>query len=221
MLKDGFHSGVVLVEMLVSLVAGLMVVAGGLSLFASVIIAGNATLMLSRLNQEVQAVTDVIARDIQRAGYHPASAAEMATGTSTSLSVARKYMFSTSADLYQAAGETVAGCIRVKYWDPASASGSGSIVRTYGYVASSKQLRVSTLYAEPVNSALAGSDCTAGAQLVSGTEVVIDSLGFEPLSGAASSGVRAVRIRISASHARNPALSMSLERQVKIRNDGY
>jgi type IV pilus assembly protein PilW len=57
--------------------------------------------------------------------------------------------------------------------------------------------------------------------LVSSTEVVIDNLGFDLVSGSIPTGVRAVNIRITASHARNPDLSISLERRVKVRNDGY
>lgn len=221
MLKLKRQQGMSLVEMLVSLVAGLVVLAGALSLFSSVIVSGNTTLMLSRLNQDVQAVTDIIARDIQRAGYHPSAAVEMADEVSPALSVARKYIFSTTADLYTAAGETKPNCIRVKYWDPEPASGTGSVVRTYGYASSSKLLRVNTLYSEPSSAALASADCTTGAQLVSSPEVRIDNLSFELVSGSTPTGVRSVNIRISASHARNPDLSISLERRVKVRNDGY
>ncbi|PSJ39297.1 type IV pilin [Zobellella taiwanensis] len=215
------QKGMTLVEMLVSLVAGLVVVAGGISLFTSVIVSGNTTLMLSRLNQDVQAVTDIIARDIQRAGYHPSAAIDIANEVSPALSVARKYIFSTTADLYTAAGEAQPSCIRVKYWDPEPASGTGSVVRTYGYASSSKLLRVYTLYTEPDSAALTNADCTGGNQLVSSTEVVIDNLSFELVSGSTPTGVRAVNIRISASHASNPDLSISLERRVKVRNDGY
>ncbi|MBL1376848.1 PilW family protein [Zobellella iuensis] len=221
MLRVKQQQGMSLVEMLVSLVAGLVVVAGGVALFSAVIVSGTTTLMLSRLNQEVQAVIDMIARDIQRAGYHPGAALEMADEVSPALSVARKYIFSTTADLYTAAGDTRPSCIRVKYWDPEPASGFGSIVRTYGYSSSGKLLRVNTLYTEPAGAALASADCSTGAQLVASPEVVIDNLEFELVSSGNPSGVRAVNIRLSATHARNPKLSLSLERRVKIRNDDY
>ncbi|MHA6963025.1 PilW family protein [Zobellella denitrificans] len=210
------QNGMSLVEMLVSLVAGLVVVAGGISLFTSVIVSGNTTLMLSRLNQDVQAVTDIIARDIQRAGYDPNAVALVGNSPPS----ASAYTFSTEKDLWPASPAT-ATCIRVKYWDPEPASGTGSVVRIYGYASSSKLLRVYTLYTEPDSAALTNADCTGGNQLVSSTEVVIDNLGFDLVSGSIPTGVRAVNIRITASHARNPDLSISLERRVKVRNDGY
>jgi type IV pilus assembly protein PilW len=121
------QQGMSLVEMLVSLVAGLVVVAGGISLFTSVIVSGNTTLMLSRLNQDVQAVTDIIARDIQRAGYDPNAVALVGNSPPS----ASAYTFSTEKDLWPASPAT-ATCIRVKYWDPEPASGRQ---RLYSYMA--------------------------------------------------------------------------------------
>jgi type IV pilus assembly protein PilW len=205
------QQGMSLVEMLVSLVAGLVVVAGGISLFTSVIVSGNTTLMLSRLNQDVQAVTDIIARDIQRAGYDPNAVALVGNSPPS----ASAYTFSTEKDLWPASPAT-ATCIRVKYRDTEEGANVG---RIYSYIAASQQLRVKD---NSASSALSSADCdTGGNQLVSSTEVVIDNLGFDLVSGSIPTGVRAVNIRITASHARNPDLSISLERRVKVRNDGY
>lgn len=205
------QQGMSLVEMLVSLVAGLVVVAGGISLFSSVMVAGNTTLMLSRLNQDVQAVTDIIARDIQRAGYDPNAVALVGNSPPS----ASAYTFSTAKDLWPAPPAT-ASCIRVKYRDTEEGADVG---RIYSYIASSQQLRVKD---NSASSALSSADCdTGGNQLVSSTEVVIDNLGFELVSGSTPTGGRSVKISISASHARNPDLSSSLERRVKVRNDGY
>jgi len=221
MLKRNKNSGFSVMEMLVSLVAGLVVVAGAISLFTSVMVSGNTTLMLSRLNQDVQSITDIMVRDIQRAGYHPSAAAELAPGTSVALTTATKYQFSTTADLYTASGATAPGCIRIKHWDPDPASGAGSVVRIYSYDTASKELKVKTDYNEPTSSALGSGDCSGGSKLVSETEVLIDSLSFALASGASATGMRAIDLSISASHATRPALSMSLQRQIKLRNDGY
>jgi type IV pilus assembly protein PilW len=211
MLKMKRQQGMSLVEMLVSLVAGLVVLAGALSLFSSVIVSGNTTLMLSRLNQDVQSVTDIIARDIQRAGYDPNAVALVGSSPPS----ASAYTFSTEKDLWPASPAT-ATCIRVKYRDTEEGANVG---RIYSYVAASQQLRVKD---NSASSALSSADCdTGGNQLVSSTEVVIDNLGFDLVSGSTPTGVRALNIRITASHARNPDLSISLERRVKVRNDGY
>ncbi|GAA3547208.1 type IV pilin [Zobellella aerophila] len=221
MLSPNKHAGFSVVEMLVSLVAGLVVVAGGISLFASVIISGNTTLMLSRLNQDLQAVGDIISRDLQRAGYHPSAAEDMALGAPTSGAVSPTYVFSTADDLYSASGAANPSCIRIKYWAPDPPSGSGAVVRVYNYDSVNKALKVSTSYSEPTSSALSSGDCSSGSKLVSDDEVLIDALSFELVSGSSPTGMRTVRVNITAAHAKKTELSMSLQRQVKIRNDGY
>ncbi|WP_458734367.1 PilW family protein [Zobellella taiwanensis] len=214
------QNGISLVEMLVSLVAGLVVVAGGISLFVSVMVSGNTTLMLSRLNQDVQAVTDMIARDIQRAGYHPSAAIDIANEVSLASSIASQYMFSTDNDLFPSGG--VATCIRVKYWEPDPPSGMpGGLTRIYSYDANNNRLRVNSLYSAIVTSPLASVDCDAGSMLVSDLEVDITSLEFELVSGSNPTGARALDIRVTANSAQKNNLSMTLERRVRLRNDGY
>ncbi|MDX1269703.1 MAG: type IV pilin [Oceanisphaera sp.] len=215
------NGGFSVVEMLVSLVAGLVVVAGAISLFTTVMVSGNTTLLLSRLNQDVQAITDIMVRDIQRAGYHPSAAAELAFGVPTSAASSPKYVFSTLADLHTSSVSTQPDCIRIKYWDPDPPSGEGSVVRVYGYDALNKALKVSTSYTVPGSSALDSGDCSGGNKLISEQEVLIDSLSFALASGTSASGMRAIELAISASHASRPALTMSLRRQIKLRNDGY
>jgi type IV pilus assembly protein PilW len=221
MLNIGRQGGFSVVELLVSLVAGLVVVASAISLFTSVMVSGNTTLMLSRLNQDVQSITDIMVRDIQRAGYHPSAAQDMAPGTPSSSAQSTKYQFSVSADLYTASGATAPGCIRIKHWDPDPASGAGSVVRIYSYDVANKELKVKTDYNEPTSSALGSGDCSGGNKLISEKEVLIDHLSFSLASGASATGMRAIDLAISASHATRPALSMSLQRQIKLRNDGY
>lgn len=214
------YRGFSMVEMLVSLVAGLVVVAGAISLFVSVIVSGNTSLMLSRLNQDVQAVSDIISRDIQRAGYHPSAAQDMALGTPASSASSPPYVFSTSDDLYSASGATNPNCIRIKYWETETAPAT-AVVRVYSYHSVSKELKVSTSYSAPSGGALSGTDCAGGSKLVADDEVLIEDVSFELVSGSSPTGMRAVRVSITAAHAKKPELSMSLQRQVKIRNDGY
>ncbi|MBR9856591.1 MAG: type IV pilin [Gammaproteobacteria bacterium] len=220
MLNIGRQGGFSVVEMLVSLVAGLVVVAGAISLFTTVMVSGNTTLLLSRLNQDVQAITDIIVRDIQRAGYHPSAAAELAFGVPTSAASSPKYVFSTSADLHTSSGSIQPDCIRIKYWDPDPPSGTGAVMRVYSYDKANKELKVATDYNEPAIVPLS-TLCGTGNKLISEEEILIDSLSFALASGASASGMRAIELAISTSHASRPALTMSLRRQIKLRNDGY
>ncbi|MFM5084808.1 hypothetical protein [Aeromonas media] len=54
---------------MVAMVAGLLLVAAASALFATILRANSTAMKVSRLNQEIQAITDMMARDIERAGY--------------------------------------------------------------------------------------------------------------------------------------------------------
>jgi prepilin peptidase dependent protein B len=61
--------GLTLVEVLVGLVVGLFVVAGGLAMLATFTDENRRLLLEARLAQDLRAASDVITRDIRRAGY--------------------------------------------------------------------------------------------------------------------------------------------------------
>ena len=219
------NGGFSVVEMLVSLVAGLVVVAGAISLFTSVMGSGNTTLMLSRLNQDVQGITDIMVRDIQRAGYHP-SAAQGMDGNASAASAARAVLFSTTDDLYASSGASAPDCIRIKYWD------GEPVTRIYRYDRASRELKCwgkngcapeGADITDTISNACtkASNSTSKWYNLIADQEISVDSLSFALASGASATGMRAIELAISASHATRPALAMSLQRQVKLRNDGY
>jgi prepilin peptidase dependent protein B len=61
--------GFSLVELLVGLTIGLFVIAGALSMFVSNILNSRRTLVEARLHQDLQSATDLISRELRRAGY--------------------------------------------------------------------------------------------------------------------------------------------------------
>ena len=63
------QSGVTLVEMLVGMAVGVIVISGGITVYASSVRGGNEALLASKLNQEIGALMHVVANDIRRAGY--------------------------------------------------------------------------------------------------------------------------------------------------------
>ena len=87
-------------------------VAAVTTLFVTTIRANSIAMKVSRLNQEIEAVTDMMARDIQRAGYD-ASAATTAGLQSTSV---HNFHFDATADLLDetATGSKLYRCIRFR-----------------------------------------------------------------------------------------------------------
>jgi type IV pilus assembly protein PilW len=63
------QSGLTFVEMLVGMAVGVIVISGGITIYASSVRGGNEALLSSKLNQEIGALMHVMANDIRRAGY--------------------------------------------------------------------------------------------------------------------------------------------------------
>jgi prepilin peptidase dependent protein B len=69
MKRRSVQRGVGLVELLVGLTVGLFIVAGGLSLLANFTGENRRLLLETRLAQDLRAASDLITRDLRRAGY--------------------------------------------------------------------------------------------------------------------------------------------------------
>ena len=67
--RNRLQLGITLVEVLVGLAVGLFVVAGGLAMLANFTGENRRLLLETRLMQDLRAASDIITRDIRRAGY--------------------------------------------------------------------------------------------------------------------------------------------------------
>ena len=67
------HHGVGIVELLVGLALGLFVVSGGLMLLAGLTDENRRLLLETRLTQDLRAASDLVTRDLRRAGYWDAA----------------------------------------------------------------------------------------------------------------------------------------------------
>lgn len=63
------HGGFGLVELMIGLTLGLIIISGVLGIFSNTVKNQSDNLKISRLNQELRAIMDVMTRDIRRAGY--------------------------------------------------------------------------------------------------------------------------------------------------------
>ncbi|MFM5598994.1 PilW family protein [Aeromonas veronii] len=203
-----------MVELMVAMVAGLLLVAAVTSLFATILKANQTAMQTSRLNQELQSITDMIARDVQRAGYDLGATAFLAAASGAR----SPFYFDTSSDLMieTSTGSKIYRCIVVKYDDDAdgvldNTSAAGE-TRLYNYNSAEKAIRL-----DEGNTA----SCSAGEKISTEQTIEITDLTFTMLSGSVSKGARAIRIVISGSDKKSPALKLTLQRDIKLRNDGY
>lgn len=207
-----------IVELMVAMVAGLLLVAAVTSLFATILKANQIAMQTSRLNQELQSITDMIARDVQRAGYDASAA------TSTRLAsgaLPSEFYFNTSTDL-------ASGCIVVSYDgrdedQPSSANGTSedneAVVYSYRADRSVWMVELSPPVSTPVSTL---QQCNSDGERISTNDIIdITALTFSLLGSSVSSGARTVRLSISGQHKANPALKLTLQRDIKLRNDGY
>ena len=63
------QAGVTLVELMIGLLVGLIVVAAGTNIFSTSIRGQTDNINLTRLNQDMRAMMDIMVRDIRRAGF--------------------------------------------------------------------------------------------------------------------------------------------------------
>lgn len=213
-LKDGGFS---LVELMVAMVAGLILVAAVTMLFVTTLRANSTAMKVSRLNQELQGVTDMIARDIQRAGYD----ASAATSLRLVSGATHPFYFDANTDWNNA-------CVLVRYDGrnidnaPSSANGipEDNEAVVYSYRAD-KSVRVDE-YSAVVSSPLSTLCSASGANAISteGT-IEITQFNFSFFPSSKPDGARAIKLEITGSYKDNPELTLSLSRDIKLRNDGY
>lgn len=218
-LKDGGFS---LVELMVAMVAGLILVAAVTMLFVTTLRANSTAMKVSRLNQELQGVTDMIARDIQRAGYD----ASAATSLRLVSGATHPFYFDANTDWNNA-------CVLVRYDGrnidnaPSSANGipEDNEAVVYSYRADKSvwvdELSVAEFYAA-VSSSLSTLCNVSGANRISteGT-IEITQFNFSFFPSSKPDGARAIKLEITGSYKDNPELTLSLSRDIKLRNDGY
>ena len=210
------HAGFSLVELMVAMVAGLLLVAAVTTLFATILRANSTAMKVSRLNQEVQAITDMMARDIERAGYDASAA------TSTRLAsgaLPSPFYFDASTDLMDetATGSNIYRCIRISYDDNENGvlnnSPSSSLeTRLYSYSSTDKGVKLATG---------ASPTCNSGSLISTDNTIEITQLTYRLLSSSQVSGARAIQLNISGRYKDNTELTLNLQRDIKLRNDGY
>ncbi|MNR12043.1 hypothetical protein D3C85_1283770 [compost metagenome] len=186
------------------------------TLFVTILRANSTAIKVSRLNQEVQAITDMMARDIERAGYDAsaATATRMVSGAAPS-----PFYFDSSTDLLDetATGSKIYRCIRVRYDDNANGvlnnSASSSLeTRMYSYSSADKGIKLATG---------ASPTCNSGSLISTDDTIEITQLTYNLLASSQVSGARAIQLNISGRYKDNTGLALNLQRDIKLRNNGY
>lgn len=210
------HAGFSLVELMVAMVAGLLLVAAVTTLFATILRANSTAMKVSRLNQEVQAITDMMARDIERAGYDASAASHTLVSGATS-----PFYFDGSNDVDNS-------CIIVRYdgRDEGVANSANGVIGpnegvVYSYRADNSVwlVELSGAVSSHVSTL---PECSSGGNRISTDNTIeITQLTYNLLASSQVSGARAIQLNISGRYKDTPALTLNLQRDIKLRNDGH
>ena len=243
--------GFSLVELLVALIAGLIIVAAAGTLYVSILRANAASVQLSALNLGMQSLMDIMERDIRRAGYFASAAQNLArtsAGTPVLAPSDRTAMFSlnvsagstTLQDMQRiAVTAPLYDCILLRYDasdinddanDEANSNGDGGEIAGndeimgYRFVSAEKGLEFKqwTTVATQLSELCDGD--TGWGNISQDGQLQLTSLTFAitPETGFASpSGQRSIIMTLVGRSQHKPALTLSLQRQVRIRNDQY
>jgi prepilin-type N-terminal cleavage/methylation domain-containing protein len=232
-LRRGFS----MVELLVALVAGLIIVGTATTLYVSIIRANATSVQLSALNLGMQSLLDVMERDIRRAGYFANASLNLsrdANGNPVIAPTNRTAMFtlmtsagsSTLQDMQRiSVAAPLYDCILLRY----DANDDGSIAGTneiMGYRFKSAELGLEFRQWETVTDQLdqlcegdEGWDNISQdgqVQLTSVTLAITPATGFS-----IPTGQRTITVSMVGQSQQKPALSLTLQRQVRMRNDQY
>lgn len=233
--------GFSLVELMVAMVVGLFVAGIVTTMYISVLRANSTTIQLARLNQDLQAALDIIARDIQRAGYvsgaeaalarnasgdavNPTVVTKVANASFSAFKIVSGAIGSDSNDINATPSSPSGSCILIRY----DANNDGNIsgatadeVIGYKYNSSNKTIEFKS-WSSTSTQACNASDW----QVLAGDDgqIKIDALTFtiDPVSGASSSYLkRNILVSLNGASTKNPDLDITLERKVRLRNDQF
>ncbi|SHH79597.1 prepilin-type N-terminal cleavage/methylation domain-containing protein [Ferrimonas marina] len=230
--------GFSLVELMVSMTLGLLILAAMLGFFVSNLKANSTTLGLARLNQELQTVMGMVARDVRRAGYRGDAIANRDIGD-------KAFMFMPGSrdsgswvgehiDSLASGGSHDAGgpyqCILLMADHNGDADASTGVgpspdeVSAYRYDATSLEVEVGSWSSTSAVTTPACSSASLGWQGLTSADVEITALDFtmDPAVVAGESRVvQSVEISLSGNLAGRPEISLTLLERVKIRNNVY
>ena len=217
MLNKNKQQGFTLIELLIAMTISLVIIAGAMAVFFAMTKSSRNTLEVSRLDRDLNNALNIIASDIQRAGYW---------GQSTSSST-NPFMVTGSTDIQVSGGN----CILLTYDTNGDGTlpglGSGTDDERYGF----RLMNGAIQYRPHGASFNCGAASSAWDNLTDPNVMTITTfsvtLNNEAIdldgagSGTATTNIRTVDISITGQLANDSSISKTLTRTVRVYNDKY
>lgn len=231
-MKARLPHGFGLIELLISIVIGLIVVAGITSLVVATLRANTDNLQMTRLTQEMRGVTQLVTRDLRRAGFDRTAIRDFGTGGQTNNAFMGINAFddsNTEKDLSAGFDSTAAEratCILFSYDADGDGDAQPGEFRGFRLDADNNAIEVK------VSGAATDADCSDGTweTLTDTATVRVDEFSISTVDGnpvpvlTDSDGnviltVREMVVRLDAGLVNDPSVQRSMRETVRVRND--
>ncbi len=234
--------GFTLVELMISMLLGLIIIGGVITVFTNTVATNNSTMQTTRLNQEMRSIMEMISSDLRRAGYfrdaHCTTAARnlsaVATADNTSCSDGVNAEGAGQNNPFSPIeiGNNLADgdCILFSYdyennaGTAATPDGILQISERYGYKHDINHKGIGL-----ISRRFAGATCDAGGwrrlsnpAMSNITDVTFDSAGSYTITTADGLlSIRSITITISGQLTNHPKISSTLRSTISVANDRY
>lgn len=212
-LKPKKSKGFTLLELLIAMAVGMVIIAGTLTAFFVMIKQNRGLLEVSRLDRDLNNTMNIIATDIQRAGYW---------GSATT-SNSNPYMVTGSTDITVTGGNCILFTYDVNGDGTLPAVGTGSDDERYGY-----RLTNGAIQFRPSG---ASFSCAAAANVwtnltdpnvmtITAFNVVLTNTALS-LGGSATTNIRVVALTLTGQLVSDSQITKTITRTVRVYNDKY
>ncbi|EKE68260.1 PilW family protein [Gallaecimonas xiamenensis] len=205
------QQGMTLVELMIAMGMGLVVILAATTLFSATVGASSISTRMTVLRSDLNAIANLIASDVRRTGYSANASNNFGKPACTSdYETNCPFVFKPDRDLSASNNCIIA---RMDANDDGVLDINTNEVR--GYVFDNGIIYQMTSF-----TGTPACDGTYTRESLSWqTDLTISNLTFTYLSGAASSGIRSINISVSGYSGATPELTMTLNQEVRLRND--
>lgn len=210
-----------LIELMISILVGLIVIAAVTSLVVATLRMNTETLRMTRLNQDLRSVMALVTRDIRRAGYWPYAIEDIGSGLSLN-----PHDVITFDDIDLGDGLD-ASCILYSHHE----DGAGSIGAVDPPEQEGFRLNSDNLWIEAADPVSGPTDCNADSgwialtddlpdgRLIEITEFAFRTVDDEPFATAGGVTIREIVVSLEGRLADDPTVTRRIEETIRVRND--
>lgn len=225
--RPSLSGGFGLVELMISILVGLIVIAAVTSLVLATLRTDRETLQMTRLTQDLRSVMALVTRDIRRAGYWPYAIEDIGSGLSTNPHDA--ITFYSGAAIDEPDDGLDADCIYYSYHDDSAGSASSiDDLEIKGFRYDEDSLAIEAMTSDAGSDDSCATDSSDWQPLTDNnpSERTVEITGFsfrtvdgDPFPNAGGVMIREIVVSLEGRLADDPDVTRRIEETIRVRND--